>query len=830
MHAAAAVRKLSSSSSLLHFFICAREKVKYYCHVVDDDDDDDDEFIFSSFSSFPARAHIIIIIMRAFLEQCASVGRRKRFFDRDGRNDILPLAQVKPFVTNDEALLLGGDGNKSGGGLKNNAESRETKLLCELEMHRRSGDVRVRRSRREKGDEEEEEEEEECVFLPLALSSADDGTNDDERGGRRRNREKIVAYRAKIWTTKEKEDTELLFDNLSTTEKDRSDGIGKKLLLARVDANPNRTSDGFQLRGASLALAAEAERRSRRMGTTSEEKRHVSGDVLRIEMKAHAAFKHPSMNTKCDTFREIFKRVDANAKLLCEVRLVEAFEIIEIYELSTYEKNATDDDTKNGKVETVGIEVEDEGRSRCAVLKTVVATGESWETPSDFSEVSLRINDMNAKNNDHTFVLKRHESKKDSYERFMMALVRTMRKKETSVAFVPKERFLDFALPRGHHEIGKVIDAIRKNNKSSYDFEDYVAIEVHLVDWVSARDCFGDGKVIKTVLQKSDPSKSFPSDSPVQDTKVYIANLSASAETTSGTTRIVGSDENGNDEQQIGENFSFRLASGEMPRALETALRTACVGETIRVTVDVREEERTAFARKQRKERMHAYLDSHILKDSLSELVSRDVENDEAEGNGFRLAQVTFECTLTGFDEIVNWYSDAVAVCIKDGEDLKMDANALFKNGMLIEALEKYESVAQKLNQLASRALLEGEEEEEEKNETRIVSLRNTVLLNAAVTAKKLRDYTAAKKNLEKIPEDRRSFKAEMLKGRIFLDEGEFDLAKEAFRALLTEIADEEDEEAKEEKRKEIEKELARAKQLEKRELEEMRKKFQGKL
>jgi len=773
--------------------------------------------------------------MRAFLEQCASVRRRrKRFFDRDGRNDILPLAQVKPFATNsDEALLLG-DGNKSGGG-RNNAESRETKLLCELEMHRRSGDVRVRRSRREKGDEEEdEEEEEECVFLPLALSSSnDDGANDDERGGRRRNREKIVAYRAKIWTTKttskETEDIELLFDNVSTTEKDRSDGIGKRLLLARVDANPNRTSDGFQLRGASLALAAEAERRSRRMGTTSEEKRHDSGDVLRIEMKAHAAFKHPSMNTKCDTFREIFKRVDANAKLVCEARLVEAFEIIEIHELSTYEKNATDDDTKNGKVEMVGIEVEDEGRSRCAVLKTVVAPGESWETPSDFSEVSLRVNDMDAKNNEQTFVLKRHESKKDSYERFMMALVRTMRKKETSVAFVPKERFLDFALPRGHHEIGKVIDAIRKNNKSSYDFVDYVAIEVHLVDWVSARDCFGDGKVIKTVLQKSDPSKSFPSDSPVQDTKVHIANLSASAETTSGTERIVGIDENG--EQQIGENFSFRLASGEMPRALETALRTACVGETIRVTVDVREEERTAFARKQRKERMHAYLDSHILKDSLSKLVSRDDENDEAEGNGFRLAQVTFECTLAGFDEIVNWYSDAVAVCIKDGEDLKTDANALFKNGMLIEALEKYESVAQKLNQLASRALLEGEEEEEEeKNETRIVTLRNTVLLNAAVTAKKLRDYTAAKKNLEKIPEDQRSFKAEMLKGRIFLDEGEFDLGKEAFRALLTEIADEEDEEAKEEKRKEIEKELARAKQLEKRELEEMRKKFQGKL
>ena len=40
---------------------------------------------------------------------------------------------------------------------------------------------------------------------------------------------------------------------------------------------------------------------------------------------------------------------------------------------------------------------------------------------------------------------------------------------------------------------------------------------------MSARDCFGDGKVIKTVLEKRDPSKSFPNDSPVQDTKVYIS-------------------------------------------------------------------------------------------------------------------------------------------------------------------------------------------------------------------------------------------------------------------------------------------------------------------
>ena len=54
----------------------------------------------------------------------------------------------------------------------------------------------------------------------------------------------------------------------------------------------------------------------------------------------------------------------------------------------------------------------------------------------------------------------------------------------------------------------------------------------------------------------------------------------------------------------------------------------------------------------------------------------------------------SLECTLTGFDKIVNWYSDDVAICLKDGEDLKADANLLFKNGMLVEALEKYESVS----------------------------------------------------------------------------------------------------------------------------------------
>ena len=266
-----------------------------------------------------------------------------------------------------------------------------------------------------------------------------------------------------------------------------------------------------------------------------------------------------------------------------------------------------------------------------------------------------------------------------------------------------------------------------------------------------------------------------------------------------------------------------------MPRALETALRTACVGETIRVTVDMREEERTAFARKQRKQRMHSYLDSYIMSETLSEIVSRDDQNLLEAGGGFRLVQVTFECTLTGFDKIVNWYSDDVAICLKDGEDLKADANLLFKNGMLVEALEKYESVTQKLNQLASRALLE---EEEGKNESYIVALRNNVLLNAAITAKKLRDFTGAKKHLEKIPEDKRSFKAKMLKGCILVDENEFDLAKEAFRELLTEIAAEgkEDEETRGEKKKEIERELARVKQFQKRALEEMRNKFRGKL
>ena len=105
------------------------------------------------------------------------------------------------------------------------------------------------------------------------------------------------------------------------------------------------------------------------------------------------AFKHMSMNKKCDTFKEILKRVDANAKLVCEVRLVEAFEIIEIHELSTYEKYGEDD--KVGAL--AEIEIEEERRPRSAVLKRVIEPGESWETPSDFSEVMLRINDMTSK-------------------------------------------------------------------------------------------------------------------------------------------------------------------------------------------------------------------------------------------------------------------------------------------------------------------------------------------------------------------------------------------------------------------------------------------------
>ena len=71
------------------------------------------------------------------------------------------------------------------------------------------------------------------------------------------------------------------------------------------------------------------------------------GDTLKIEMTSNVAFKHPSMNRKSDTFREIFKDVDANAKLACEARLVEAFEIIEIHELSTYEKSTFADRDKD---------------------------------------------------------------------------------------------------------------------------------------------------------------------------------------------------------------------------------------------------------------------------------------------------------------------------------------------------------------------------------------------------------------------------------------------------------------------------------------------------
>ena len=201
-----------------------------------------------------------------------------------------------------------------------------------------------------------------------------------------------------------------------------------------------------------MALAAEAERLSRTNSTSKEDENNGDCDTLKIEMTSNVAFKHPSMNRKSDTFGEIFKDVDANAKLACEARLVEAFEIIEIHELSTYEKSTfadrdkDDNEQQNARV-GIEIEVEEERRSRCAVLKRVVVPGESWETPSDFSEISLRINDMNAKSNAHTFVLKRHESKKDSYERFVMALVRTMRKKETSVAFVPKRTLPRFHVP-----------------------------------------------------------------------------------------------------------------------------------------------------------------------------------------------------------------------------------------------------------------------------------------------------------------------------------------------------------------------------------------------
>ena len=94
------------------------------------------------------------------------------------------------------------------------------------------------------------------------------------------------------------------------------------------------------------------------------------------------AFKHMSMNKKCDTFKRL-KRVDANAKLVCEVRLVEAFEIIEIHELSTYEKYGEDD--KVGAL--AEIEIEEERRPRSAVLKRVIEPGESWETPSIFQKL-----------------------------------------------------------------------------------------------------------------------------------------------------------------------------------------------------------------------------------------------------------------------------------------------------------------------------------------------------------------------------------------------------------------------------------------------------------
>jgi hypothetical protein len=631
--------------------------------------------------------------------------------------------------------------------------------------------------------------------------------NDNER-----NREEVVAYRVKIWAI------ENFKDGNSNTKKtvlfENEDEKKKGLLLARVDEDPNRTSDGFQLRGLSITLAIVAMKEKNNISNKLERK-------IKVIMTPNAAFKHASMNANSSLFKNILSfenGVDVNVKCACEATLRETFEIVEIHELTkSFDKNSIDNF---------------ERRPKCAILKRVVVKGESWETPSDFSEVSLRVRDI-SKNELRQFILKRQTNNSDSYENFLMALTRTMRKRETCVALIPKERFVNFSFACSVfspiHPVENIIDIIRENNDSKYNYEEYVAIEMSVLDWVSARDCFGDGKVIKTVLSKSDPSRSFPTDSPVQDTKVYISNLSVRAKTTIDDGEILL---NGNESSGSDGDISFRLGSGEMPRALETALRTSCVGETIRVTVNLRDEDETKFARKQRKQMIQSYLHSNVLLGPLLlKLISREEEKEDGQGDGnkhFRVQEVTFECKLSAFDTLVNWYSDSVSLCLDDGQKLKSDANNLFKREMFAEALEKYETIAQKLNHLASRAALE---EEQEQEESQLVTLLNNVYLNAAITAKKLKDYPVANKNLEKIPEEQRSFKAKVLKGRIFIDESEFKSAKKTFQDLLIELEQENKEENgnNSREREEVEQELLRLKQLEKRALDEMRKSFKGK-
>ena len=134
--------------------------------------------------------------MQTFLDECALIKKQHRqSFNDFSFLRVSPLAFVKPLRKDDDS-----DDDVNNKRAKMSA-NRETKILNELEMCERTGDVVFRASSKMKN---------ECVFRLNSLSVAEE----EERRGRR-GREKIIAYRMKIWTlTDEKEKKVVLYLSL----------------------------------------------------------------------------------------------------------------------------------------------------------------------------------------------------------------------------------------------------------------------------------------------------------------------------------------------------------------------------------------------------------------------------------------------------------------------------------------------------------------------------------------------------------------------------------------------------------------------------------------
>lgn len=259
----------------------------------------------------------------------------------------------------------------------------------------------------------------------------------------------------------------------------------------------------------------------------------------------------------------------------------------------------------------------------------------------------------------------------------------------------------------------------------------YIIFDLTLEDFTQVRDLIGDGSAVKSIIRKGQGE--FPMDCPLEDCQVKIHyrikkkndNGSSSSRSRSSEGWLFDSrDSGGNNETSSSPSVVVETGTGEVPLAMDLAIRMMLRGEVCLVEATWEKSYKN----------MRAVVvkngDSGSSSTTSKMMPSGDLLKELQEYKG----KLVFEIELMDFETEANWHHLPTDRKLDRAEKWKDAGNALYKSTKYTLAKQKYLKAAKFIGEISR-------EIENEEQGRRCEQVNLALLNNLAMCALKMEDF-----------------------------------------------------------------------------------------